>query len=85
MTKLKAVLSTIPLYFSNRYPEWAYLLLWDAQNGECLGCGLRLQNPRGAVYRGKCWGWIDHDHATGMVRGLLCCSCNCKDVLKEVV
>jgi len=83
---LRDVLSKIPLYTNNRYPDWAYFLLWDAQNGECLGCHLQLQNPRGAVYRGKNWGWIDHDHVTGKVRGLLCGSCNRKDVLakKEV-
>ena len=41
--------------------------LWRKQAGCCAICGITLD---GGKYR------IDHDHATGRVRGLLCVSCN---------
>jgi hypothetical protein len=38
-------------------------------NGHCQICGGREPGGRG--------GWhVDHDHKTGRVRGVLCCSCN---------
>ncbi len=46
-----------------------YERMLTAQDGRCAVC--RSENPRGA---GR---WhIDHDHATGQVRGLLCSNCN---------
>jgi hypothetical protein len=44
-------------------------MLWDYQDGRCAGCG-------GEFGRGKEGLHVDHDHATGQVRGLLCAPCN---------
>lgn len=49
-----------------------YAALLSAQDGACAGCG----GKRG--YRLS----VDHDHATGLVRGLLCRRCN--KVLRDV-
>ena len=48
----------------------------EAQGGGCALCGgtpKRLKND-GTTYRLH----VDHDHATGLVRGLLCFPCNRK-------
>ena len=48
---------------------------FEAQSGTCAMCGAALrkhgerENMRGVAH-------IDHDHATGRVRGLICVSCN---------
>lgn len=47
--------------------EAGYKVLFDAQNGKCFLCG----DPPGS--RGL---FVDHDHATGRIRGLLCLGCN---------
>ncbi len=44
-----------------------YKSLFNAQNGKCWICGKPPGKRRLAV---------DHDHATGTVRGLLCHNCN---------
>lgn len=46
-----------------------YDALEDAQEGKCAICGTDDTAP---------WDWfcVDHDHATGAVRGLLCRACN---------
>lgn len=44
-----------------------YDALLDAQDGRCAICGAR---PEGRMLD------VDHDHATGIVRGLLCNNCN---------
>jgi hypothetical protein len=56
---------------------WAYSLngadldaLYDQQRGRCAICG--VQGPKA----GKNGLYIDHDHATGERRGLLCRDCN---------
>lgn len=43
------------------------LLLWEIQGGCCCTCWPRVECPDRV---------LDHDHATGMVRGWLCRSCN---------
>jgi hypothetical protein len=48
----------------------AYDVMLAKQNGVCAICGSK--NPRGPGKRLH----IDHDHATGKVRGLLCHPCN---------
>ena len=45
-----------------------YDALFDAQQGKCALCG-GDSNGRGRLA-------VDHDHATGRVRGLLCFTCN---------
>ena len=47
--------------------EWDAML--EAQNGGCAVCGTRVPRGRGRFH-------VDHDHATGAVRGLLCAHCN---------
>lgn len=46
--------------------DWARL--YNAQAGVCLGCCERLEFDRSTH--------VDHDHQTGIVRGLLCHGCN---------
>ena len=45
----------------------AFQVLWEKQHGTCAICHTPFV---GKKYR------IDHDHQTGVVRGLLCTSCN---------
>lgn len=46
----------------------ARLYLAEQQNGKCKICERELKFGK------TCH--LDHDHATGQVRGVLCCSCN---------
>lgn len=39
------------------------------QGGVCLICGQPEPGRRGRLH-------VDHDHETGIIRGLLCCNCN---------
>jgi hypothetical protein len=48
-----------------------YNALLLAQDGQCIICG--ESDPHGGRTFGFC---VDHDHATGEIRGLLCNSCN---------
>ena len=50
-----------------------YLLMLEAQCGKCGICGKGIGSPGSG--RRVC-GHVDHDHATGKIRGLLCGSCN---------
>ena len=43
--------------------------MWNNQNGVCKICG----NPGDGRWKQLC---VDHDHATGVVRDLLCRRCN---------
>ena len=46
-----------------------YDAILEKQGGRCAICGTTDPSP---------WDWfcIDHDHETGLVRGLLCLACN---------
>jgi hypothetical protein len=46
--------------------EW--MALYEKQHGGCAICGSEGYPPNGLV--------VDHDHATGRIRGLLCDGCN---------
>jgi hypothetical protein len=50
----------------------AYADMFDAQHGECAICG--RSTPGGPNRHDRLY--VDHDHATGRVRGLLCMRCN---------
>lgn len=47
-----------------------YLALYDAQSGCCGICAEPFNSPYSRSVQ------IDHDHATGKIRGLLCSDCN---------
>ena len=50
-----------------------YDLMFEAQDGRCGLCErVESRTKNGAVMRLA----VDHDHATGRVRGLLCSRCN---------
>lgn len=47
-----------------------YNAMVTAQGGKCLVCDISAAKAvRGRLY-------VDHDHATGLIRGLLCSHCN---------
>jgi hypothetical protein len=46
-----------------------YARMKEAQGGKCAICGSSDSRGRGDLH-------VDHCHATGSVRGLLCTSCN---------
>lgn len=46
-----------------------YNRMFDEQKGYCACCGQSHENFRNGLH-------VDHDHATGQVRGLLCTQCN---------
>lgn len=48
-----------------------YNLLLEAQNGVCAICGTDKPGRKGSNYLS-----VDHCHASGKVRGLLCYKCN---------
>lgn len=47
-----------------------YRDLLAAQGGKCAACGATEPGGRGRRFH------VDHDHATGVIRGLLCHPCN---------
>ncbi len=50
--------------------EGEYRELLGKQDGRCAVCGIPAAEVKGAQLD------VDHDHATGLVRGLLCGPCN---------
>ena len=48
--------------------EFQFDRMYTEQGGKCAGCQKQLAYPSGAL--------LDHDHATGKPRGLLCAPCN---------
>lgn len=50
-----------------------FLAMAEAQGGLCAICGEQPSSGQTKRCRGL---YIDHDHATGKVRGLLCTNCN---------
>ena len=63
-------------YRQNKRLEYLYGInieqyndLFDAQNGRCAICGIHQSELDKKLY-------VDHDHNTGVVRGLLCQKCN---------
>lgn len=59
-----------PAYLKYGLSKTDYEQLLASQNGACASCGRKLfrTGPGAAV--------VDHDHKTGLVRGLLCHRCN---------
>lgn len=53
-----------------------YLEMLAAQHGRCPGCGHGLVAQRDQITGKQDVAHVDHDHATGRVRGLLCDFCN---------
>lgn len=47
----------------------SYNDMLSSQSGGCAICGGKTPGGRGSFH-------IDHDHETGVIRGLLCASCN---------
>ena len=48
------------------HEDW--LKMWENQNGKCAICGKLFSTPSNI--------YVDHNHRTGEVRGLLCQKCN---------
>lgn len=59
--------------------QWSYLqylALLERQNGKCVGCGRGLVATKAEAVDGLDVAHVDHNHATGKVRCLLCTRCN---------
>ena len=50
--------------------------LWIAFKGKCGICGCDMEMPRNQRGQSLCTVAVDHNHATGQIRGLLCNKCN---------
>lgn len=66
-----------PLVVKDRFLRWKfnitlsqYEALLDQQNGVCAICG------NGEIQARRKFLDVDHDHQTGLIRGLLCSPCN---------
>jgi Recombination endonuclease VII len=58
--------------WSLRYRREVWDTLYEVQNGRCAVCRTDPRWWDGATRLR----YIDHDHDTGLIRGLLCASCN---------
>jgi Recombination endonuclease VII len=54
--------------YQARTQSQAYCVLIEWQRGRCAICGTSERELL-----------LDHDHDTGLIRGLLCGSCNCRE------
>lgn len=45
-----------------------WLKIWESQDGKCAICGKKFKKSSNA--------YVDHNHKTGEIRGLLCMKCN---------
>lgn len=63
----KARRQHIKLYYGITNEE--YLKIFNDQNGECAICGKHQNEIKKRLF-------VDHDHKTGKLRGLLCRQCN---------
>lgn len=64
-------------------PGYARLAVYATQHARCAVClSLWLPNRVCRSYPPAPWLLeLDHDHGTGLIRGLLCGSCNCREGL----
>lgn len=54
---------------TKRIMEWAdYEKMLEKQGNKCCLCGIEFNNKKITH--------VDHDHETGLVRGILCIGCN---------
>lgn len=50
--------------------------MWDVYKGRCGICGILMKVPENRQGQSLQVVAVDHDHDTGIVRGLLCNACN---------
>ena len=55
--------------------SWSDMFATFKAQNFCCGCGISFDEKRKA---------LDHDHCTGLVRGVLCYSCNKLDILANL-
>lgn len=53
-----------------------YVIFLEKQNFKCAICNKDLVVPGQGEYNGNDTAVVDHNHTTGIVRGLLCRKCN---------
>ncbi|MBA7567374.1 hypothetical protein ES708_09085 [subsurface metagenome] len=58
--------SDLKRHYGLSYKDW--LRIWEDQDGKCAICRRNFSKPSDA--------FVDHNHETGKVRGLLCRKCN---------
>jgi hypothetical protein len=53
-----------------------FWIMWDVYKGRCGICGILMKVPENRQGQSLQVVAVDHDHDTGIVRGLLCNACN---------